>query len=124
LAKSTVAVIDDNPMIRDVVRRALSAAGYNVLDWANPETAVEYLAENDEPLALVLMDGVMPQMTGPVAAQQIRTKRPKVPILLMSGHEAPMFADFFGKPGHHYIAKPFVLDDLVGRVKTIAGSPG
>ena len=118
----TVVVVDDNPKIRDVIRRALSAAGFTVLDWANPEAAVEYLAANDEPIALVLIDGVMPQMTGPVAATQIQEKRPGVPILLMSGHEAPMFSDFFGKPGHHYIAKPFVIEDLVARVQSLSAA--
>ena len=65
----------------------------------------------------------MPQLTGPEAAARIRLTRPAVPILLMSGHEAPMFKDFFGKPGHHYIAKPFVIDDLVARVAGIIGQP-
>jgi two-component system cell cycle sensor histidine kinase/response regulator CckA len=121
---NTVVVVDDNPQIREVVRRALAAAGFAVLDWANPEAAVDYLSDHDDPVSLVIVDGVMPQMTGPVAAIQIREKRPDVPILLMSGHEAPMFADFFGRPGHHYIAKPFVVEDLVSRVRSLTGRLG
>jgi two-component system, cell cycle sensor histidine kinase and response regulator CckA len=118
---ATIAVIDDNRQIRDVVVRALSAAGYSVMDWGDPSAAVAYLASNRESISLVVMDGVMPQLTGPEAAARIRLTRPAVPILLMSGHEAPMFKEFFGKPGHHYIAKPFVIQDLVSRVAGIIG---
>jgi two-component system, cell cycle sensor histidine kinase and response regulator CckA len=118
---ATVVVIDDNRQVRDVVVRALSGAGYAVMDWADPSAAIAYLASNRETIALVVIDGVMPQLTGPEAAARIRLARPAVPILLMSGHEAPMFKEFFGKPGHHYIAKPFVIQDLVARIAGIIG---
>ena len=115
----TIAVIDDNNPVREVVRRALSNAGYHVMDWANPRAAIEHLGSTKHPIDLALIDGVMPQMLGPALAAEIERLRPGVPIMLMSGHEAAMFIEFFGRPGHHYIAKPFVIDDLIARIDAI-----
>jgi two-component system, cell cycle sensor histidine kinase and response regulator CckA len=67
---------------------------------------------------------VMPQMLGPDVAREISRLRPGVPILLMSGHEAPMFEKFFEHSDRHFIAKPFVIADLLERIKTIVASKG
>lgn len=117
-----IVVIDDNHPVRELVRRALANAGYQVMDWADPRAAIEYLAATDAPVALALIDGVMPQMLGPDLAAEIERLRPGVPVMLMSGHEAPMFTEFLGLRGHHYIAKPFVVGDLVARIDAILGN--
>ncbi|HEY6220500.1 MAG TPA: response regulator [Gemmatimonadaceae bacterium] len=122
-ASAFVAVIDDNQQLRGLVVRALTGVGYRVKEWGNPETAIEQLAQISDEVALVVLDGVMPQMTGPRAADRIFETHPHVPVLLMSGHEAPMFEEFFGKPGHHFIAKPFVVEDFLARVGAIIGPP-
>jgi two-component system, cell cycle sensor histidine kinase and response regulator CckA len=114
-------VIDDNHGIREVARRALTSAGYDVLEWADPQAAIDYLARTNDTIALALVDGVMPQMLGPGVAAEIQRLRPGLPIMLMSGHEAPMFSEIFDKPNHHYIAKPFVVSDLVARITAIIG---
>ncbi len=119
--RPAILVIDDHHAIREVIRRALTAAGYDVLEWADPEAAVDYLARTDDTIALALVDGVMPQMLGPHVSAEIQRLRPGVPILLMSGHEAPMFSEIFDRPDHHYIAKPFVIRDLVARITRIIG---
>jgi DNA-binding NtrC family response regulator len=118
----TIVVIDDNDQLRRVVKRAVTTAGFAVRDWSNPKVALDDLATFDDEIALVIIDGAMPQMTGPAAAAKIRALHPTVPVLLMSGHEAPMFPEFFEVPGHHYIAKPFVVSDLIARVAQITGS--
>ena len=116
-----VVIIDDNEQIRILVRRALQSKGYVVLDWANPRAAIDHLANVPEPVTMALIDGVMPQMLGPDVAGELERLRPGIPIMLMSGHEAPMFADFFGHPNRHFIAKPFVIADLIARIRTLVG---
>ena len=116
-----IVIVDDNEQIRTLVRRALQGAGYIVLDWANPRAALDHLEKIPEPVSLALIDGVMPQMLGPDVAGEISRLRPGIPIMLMSGHEAPMFEDFFGHPNRHFIAKPFVIADLVTRIARLVG---
>jgi DNA-binding NtrC family response regulator len=119
-----VVIIDDNEQIRTVVRRALQMQGFIVLDWANPRAAIDHLQNVPEPVTLALIDGVMPQMLGPDVAGELERLHPGLPIMLMSGHEAPMFQEFFTKPNRHFIAKPFVIADLVTRIANLAKSVG
>lgn len=116
-----IVVIDDNHAVREIVVRALKHVGYQVLDWADPKAAIKHLTLNDDDVSIAVIDGVMPQMLGPAVAGEIHRLRPDVPIMLMSGHEATMFAEFFGRPDHHFIAKPFVIGDLIGRIVAIVG---
>jgi two-component system, cell cycle sensor histidine kinase and response regulator CckA len=117
-----IIIIDDNEQIRTLVRRALQGSGYIVLDWGNPRTAIDHLEKIPEPVSLALIDGVMPQMLGPDVAGEITRLRPGIPILLMSGHEAPMFEQFFQQPNRHFIAKPFVISDLVARIENLVAT--
>jgi len=117
----TIIVIDDNPQIRDVVKRSLKREGYDVLDWGDPRAVLEHLEKTQDTVSLALVDGVMPDMLGPSVAIEIERLRPGIPIMLMSGHEAPMFRDFFDHSNRHFIAKPFVIGDLVGRIRSIVG---
>jgi DNA-binding NtrC family response regulator len=114
-----IVIIDDNEQIRTLVRRALQAKGYIVLDWANPKAALDHLQTIPEPVSLALIDGVMPQMLGPDVAGELTRLRPGIPIMLMSGHEAPMFEKFFQAPNRHFIAKPFVIADLLTRIRRV-----
>jgi two-component system, cell cycle sensor histidine kinase and response regulator CckA len=118
---SVIVIIDDNEQIRTLVRRALQMQGYIVLDWANPRAALDHLEKIPEPVSLALIDGVMPQMLGPDVAGELTRLRPGIPIMLMSGHEAPMFEEFFRHPNRHFIAKPFVIADLVTRITNLVG---
>ncbi|HET9425744.1 MAG TPA: response regulator [Gemmatimonadaceae bacterium] len=118
----TIVVIDDNQQIRDLVRRSLQREGYEVRDWANPREAIADLEQSEDFISLAVIDGVMPEMLGPRVAIEIARLRPGIPILLMSGHEAPMFSEFFGPEGRHFIAKPFVIADLIARVNAIIQS--
>ena len=114
-----IVMIDDNEQIRILIKRALQSQGYIVLDWANPRAAIDHLEKIPEPVSLALIDGVMPQMLGPDVAGELSRLRPGIPIMLMSGHEAPMFEKFFERPNRHFIAKPFVVSDLIRRIRTL-----
>lgn len=119
---ATIIIVDDNHQIREVVKRSLRREGYTVLDWSDPRAVIHHLETTDEPVSLALIDGVMPEMLGPSVATEIERLRPGVPIMLMSGHEAPMFREFFDHSNRHFIAKPFVIGDMVGRIRAIVGA--
>jgi two-component system cell cycle sensor histidine kinase/response regulator CckA len=121
--RKIIVVIDDNPPLREVVSRSLRSAGYRVLDFGDPRVAIDSLAKTEETVALALIDGVMPDMLGPTVATEIQRLRPGIPVMLMSGHEAPMFSEFFDRPDRHFIAKPFVMGDLVSRIASVIGKP-
>ena len=81
---ATVLVVDDDGHIREVVRFALSAAGYVVLEAADGRAALD-LFERERPDALVL-DIVMPEEDGLTVCRQLRAKS-DVPILFLSSRD-------------------------------------
>lgn len=114
-------VVDDEDGVRDFVDRALSRLGYHVTAASSGEEALErvrgYFAE---PIDLLITDVVLPGMSGPELAASLGSSRPAMPVLYVSGYASDVTA-FHGLPGlaAHVLAKPFGMDRLVRRVRTI-----
>ena len=90
----TVFLVEDEPMVRLLVRRVLERSGYTVLDAENGQQALDLLGEHEGPLDLLITDVVMPQIGGRELAEQIHLQRPDLRVLYMSGlhgrcHPAP-----------------------------------
>ena len=116
-----VLVVDDEDGVRDFIERALARLGYHVTAVSSGEEALErvrgYFAE---PIDLLITDVVLPGMSGPELAAALGATRPQMPILYVSGYASDVTA-FHGLPGlaAHVLAKPFGMDTLVRRVRTI-----
>lgn len=83
----SVLIVDDEPNIRRMVGALLSAEGYDVRDAADGRTGLA-MAEAQEP-DLALVDLMMPgEMDGLSLLQQLRERRPDVPVVMMSGRAA------------------------------------
>ncbi len=107
----TVLIVDDEFGIVDALRDLLEEEGYRVLSASNGREGLERIAE--ERPDLVLVDAMMPVMTGPemIAAMRSDPARASIPVILTSA--AP-------KPNHAavedvvFLKKPFSLDQLLG----------
>jgi PAS domain S-box-containing protein len=116
-----ILVVDDEDGVRDFIDRALSRLGYHVTAVSSGEEALErvrgYFAE---PIDLLITDVVLPGMSGPELASALASSRPQMPVLYVSGYASDVTA-FHGLPGlaAHVLAKPFGMDTLVRRVRTI-----
>jgi CheY-like chemotaxis protein len=108
-----VLIVDDEPQILDMLRSVLEEAGFVVLTADDGEVALSLLQHT--PVALVLTDLMMPQLTGLQLAQQMRSnpQTAAIPVLAMSAVLPPHMPDVFVAA----IAKPFELDDLVTSVR-------
>jgi CheY-like chemotaxis protein len=109
-----ILVVDDEPAIRDSIAELLEAEGYRVDAVGRAEEALAVLRR--ERPALVLVDLVMPRMTGAelVAAVRADPALSSVPVVLMTAAlpapgERPVAADGI-------LRKPFDIDDLLGTV--------
>jgi len=116
---ASVMIVDDEPDICLVVRRALEAHGIEVVEARSGEEALRKL--RSKPVDLVLIDFLMPGMSGRELAERIR-RDPKLKDLKL----AFLTVANFGEVGENelkslgildYIRKPFKKDDLVQRVK-------
>ena len=108
---ATVLVVDDQDLVRDVIRLALENAGYTVIEAASPSRALE-LVRGDAEIDLLVTDVVMPEMDAFELAARITSRVPGLRILYTSGYtdataEGP------------FIQKPFTPSQLVAKVGAV-----
>ncbi len=114
-AGETILLVEDEPDVRHVARRALESRGYRVLCAPNGRAALE-LARRSPPFSMLLTDVVMPEMGGPELAAQLEAERPGLPVLFMSGYASDAFRDA-GEAGRALLQKPFTPDELARAVR-------
>lgn len=108
---ATVLVVDDQDLVRDVVRIALEDAGYRVLLAATPSEALQ-LVEQERDIDLLLLDVVMPEMDAFELAERISREVPGLRVLYTSGYTDA------GAEGP-FIQKPFTPAELVDKVGAV-----
>jgi PAS domain S-box-containing protein len=119
--KATILLVDDNDDVRDLGRMLLEAHGYHVLTVPSGERALAVL-EGGETIGLLFSDVVMPGgMSGLELADQVRSRWPKLPILLTTGYMEQL-------PGRNerdalpVLAKPYNQSDLIQKIEaTLSG---
>jgi len=121
----TVMVVDDEEVLCELVRRSLERHGYHVLVASTPEAALEISNDaNTGHIHLLLSDIVLPQMSGPIMATQIRQERPGIRVLYMSGYtENSIVHRGVIEPGTPTIQKPFTPQSLLRSLREVLDAP-
>lgn len=83
---ATLLVVEDDQTVRYAMRRILTQAGYTVMTASDGEEGLEVAREYDGPIHLVVTDIVMPGLSGPELARQIRALRPQTGVVFMTGY--------------------------------------
>jgi PAS domain S-box-containing protein len=114
---ATVLVVDDEDIIRALMKRTLEEAGYEVLLARNGREALDSLARHRGAVDLVLSDLVMPVMGGRELANRLRSEYPELPLVWMSGHpkDAAPLSSSAASAGL-FLQKPVAPDMLVQTV--------
>ncbi|WP_298270808.1 response regulator [Geobacter sp.] len=119
----TILVVEDEVGVLNLAARTLRGRGYNVLQAGSPATAAEIFRQNRERIDLVLSDIVMPDMSGPKLAEELRLLRPDIKVLFMSGYtEDSIVPREISRDRTSFILKPFSPDDLAGKVRQLLGN--
>lgn len=119
----TVLLVEDEPSLRNGLVRYLTQHGYTVLGAANGREALEHLARHTGELHAVLTDMVMPEMSGTELLQRVRSVRPGVRALLMTGYtEEALAVGGMNALGEPVLQKPFAIAELLAAVNTLVGS--
>jgi len=108
----TILVVDDDPTIGPWVRGALEPLGYVVLTTVDPSEAIRMGKDRPGDIDLLLVDVVMPLMDGRKLAQRLRTLRPRLKIVCMSGYGLAELEE----TGWPFVVKPFSMDELAQTV--------
>lgn len=112
-----ILVVDDEKLIRDVVKEYLQLDGFTVEEASNGDEAVELSMQNE--YNLIIMDIMMPKKDGYQAVREIK-KVKDIPVLMLSarGEEFDKLIGF-DLGIDDYVTKPFSPKELVARVKAI-----
>lgn len=117
-----ILVVDDEPEIRTLLERTLTARGFQVETAPDGEEALARIAAH--PPALVLLDAMLPRIHGFEVARRLRAdvRTRDVPVVMMTAvYRGWRFAqdarDAYG--AQDYIEKPFRLDDVVQRIESV-----
>ncbi len=112
----TILLVEDDPVVRELVRAVLVEHGYSVLETAGAEEALAACADHHAGIDVLLTDIVMPGMRGHELAEHVRSHHPHVRVLLMSGHADGVFA---GGGEQDFLQKPFSPQDLAAKVREV-----
>ncbi|MBW8784471.1 MAG: response regulator [Novosphingobium sp.] len=121
-----ILLVEDEDPVRMVAERALTRAGYTVTSARDGEEGLDKmraaLGEKDGGFDLVVSDVVMPSMDGPTMARAIRGLAPELPVLFMSGYAEEQLRREIDLPKMHFIAKPFSVQQIAGKVGQVIGA--
>ena len=116
----TVLVVDDEPLICEQIRRLLEARGYTILPAPNGAEAIAIAAAHRGPIHLLVTDIIMPGLRGPDLARHIRSRRPEVKVLYVSGFQPPGAGDpALSQKETAFLQKPFTRTALLTRVRAL-----
>lgn len=111
-----VFVVEDDQAVAASLETLLSGWGYECEMF---ETGEAFLAFEGEPPNCVLLDVRLPSITGIEVLTTFRSKDPKTPVLIMTGHgDVAMAVDAIHRGANDYLEKPFQGDDLIQRMQT------
>jgi DNA-binding NtrC family response regulator len=118
--KETVLVVEDDEKVRKLIVEILGRQGYRVLEASHGEEALLIHEKHDGPMHLVLVDVVMPGMSGSELAKRLASLHPETKILYMSGYtdNAIVHHGVLAR-GVNYIQKPFTVDGLARKVREV-----
>jgi two-component system cell cycle sensor histidine kinase/response regulator CckA len=114
-----VLLVEDDPSVREGVRRMLGASGYEVVEAADGTAALATLAENACAFEVLLSDVAMPSLDGRQLSREVRARWPALPIVLMSGFADPDAVER-DVPGVTFLQKPLEVATLVAAVQGAA----
>jgi PAS domain S-box-containing protein len=119
----TILVVEDEKGVRDVAKRILCEAGYEVLTAASPDDALLACKAHPGKIHLLLTDVVMPQMSGRLLAERLALARPGIKVVYMSGYTDDAIVHHGTlDPGTNFVAKPFSAADLTRKILEVLDS--
>jgi two-component system, cell cycle sensor histidine kinase and response regulator CckA len=113
----TVLVVDDDPAVRDALVQAIEVLGYRSLVAGNGADAVAVFREHRDSVRVVLLDMVMPGLTGKATFLALRELDRDVRVLLMSGYTLnEEVQDILDLGVNAFLSKPYSVETLAGQL--------
>jgi signal transduction histidine kinase len=118
----TILLVDDNPSNIKVLEELLAPGQYRILAAYNGKDALDLIDRHQHEISLVLLDVMMPDLSGYEVCRRIREKHPlyKLPVLLLTVRHSPADVALGLEAGaNDFLPKPFDGKELMARVHTL-----
>jgi two-component system cell cycle sensor histidine kinase/response regulator CckA len=116
----TILVVDDDLSVLGVIRAMLESGEYNILLAHSADIALHFVQRDDLNIDLMLVDVMMPGMSGPELADKIMGIRPHLKVLFMSGFaDSEVVRVKILDRALGFLPKPFTSDGLMERVTKV-----
>jgi PAS domain S-box-containing protein len=120
-----ILIVDDEEVLRDLGKDILESHGYRVTAVANGSLAIDFLREAREPVALVILDVVMPGLGGSETYRRLRSLDSRVPVLLSSGLSGEdSIQEILAEERTGFIPKPYGISELTQAVASVLSKGG
>jgi two-component system cell cycle sensor histidine kinase/response regulator CckA len=112
----TILLAENEPLLLRLVHTILERAGFAVLSATTAEVAIRIEQDFRGTIDLLLTGVSMPRLSGPELAEQLKSLRPELRVMLMSSDPAARTLAF--NRGWHFIEKPFLPSALLDRINS------
>jgi CheY-like chemotaxis protein len=118
--QGTILIIDDEQLVLEVVTKMLGLLGYTVYAAADGSTALEIFKAHQAQIDLVILDMIMPEISGSLVYDRLREIKPVVTVMLSSGYSMDSRArEMLDRGCDGFIQKPYTIEQLAEKIKQI-----
>ncbi|MEN6331979.1 MAG: response regulator [Smithella sp.] len=118
MGTETILLVDDEKNIREVGKKMMESMGYNVYVAANGQEALSIYSEKKNEIALVILDIIMPVMSGGETYDRLKEINPNVNVLLSSGDSiCGMVQEILDRGCQGFIQKPFSFSQFSRKIR-------
>lgn len=119
----TILLVEDHADVRDLVCRTLQRFGYRVLTADSAEAAPDLCKREGNTVDLLITDVVLPGLSGPALADQLKAQWPQLRTLLISGYTDSIVRCEIVDGRRLFLQKPFTPEALARKVRMVLNSP-
>ena len=116
--QDTVLVVEDEAMLRELIKESLELYGFKVLMASGGNDALKLAGDYPDRIDILVTDVALPGMSGREVARAIEKIRPEIRILYISGHIEAAIAHH-GIPASAFLQKPFLPQELARKLREL-----
>jgi signal transduction histidine kinase/CheY-like chemotaxis protein len=121
---ASILVVDDDPNLLPVISEYLEHEGCKVFASADGRQAIRHYSEHYRSIDLVLLDMIMPVMSGQQIYQELLLTNPQMRAIFMSGYSSNgTMQQLLSHERTHFLKKPFSFDQLMENISRVLGAP-
>jgi two-component system cell cycle sensor histidine kinase/response regulator CckA len=116
----TILLVEDEQLLRTIIRETLEENGYTVIDARTPAEAISLSRKFEKPIDVLLTDMILPGMNGVALAEVLTKERSEMRVIYMSGYtDNAIVHRGVLDPGVHFIEKPAPTNVLLRTIRAV-----